>query len=703
MAKCLVMWHRCIGLTLFALLWPSVSLSAQAFSIAPDKVNELAGTWHFYPGQLLTGFDLSLAEIAPPAPAEPLSVTVPSDWNNYTLPHQNGRVFGSNGAGTYSTWLENLESGEHYAIRLNFAGSSHQIFIGDEAQPLCAAGKPALNAAEHVPDYRHVLCRFNATANRMRLTVQVANFLHAAGGLRNAPVVGKEPIIWRDYLVHSTAAVAGLAFLFGVVTLLLLSFFLNRKQYRSLYAIGFAAVMVIQAFNGDVRLGRELFESYGFLPQAKLNMFMLPFGAAMLLLYLSTWFDEGRVRRMTRLGGIVLVGWSIVFIGVPLAITAQLYYLNLRITAILAVTVLPLMFYALKTRQKETWILAVGSGFLVLGSLSAVLRTLHLLQVQGLEFLGFMMFLATETSHGIVEFTRIRRDQQSLVKEDKAALSRLSLFVPRVHLNKVSRRWHEAIRPGNFYHTEVCVMFLRIEPGNAQDISADDLFNLHADFAEEVANFAHRSGGVVDRISVGRYILSFNDDPAIAMQLAVQLRSQVRQWGAVLNRYILFRSGIHYGPAVWGLYGSPERWAGGYMGDTINVAARLETLCARYRTAILMSQDAYFRSAHFDEYLTRMLEPVKLKGKDEHIFVYEVLAGLPDEHLALVKETLPAFGRGLQAFLNKGFARAIEYFEKVIAMNPQDFAANLYLNRSRKLLEQGTDETWNPIEALQKK
>jgi class 3 adenylate cyclase len=537
----------------------------------------------------------------------------------------------------------------------------------------------------------------------MRLTIQVANFLHAAGGLRDVPTFGKEPIVWRDYLIHSTAAVGALAFLFGVVTLLLLGYSLNRKDYRSHYMIGFAFVMVIHALNGDVRLGRELFESYGFLPQAKLNMFILPFGAAMLLLYVATWFSPGRLRQGVQYTAAALVGWSVLFMILPLSLAVRLYYINLQVTAALAVSLLILMAYALRKGRGEIWILAAGTGFLALGVLAAVLRTLHLIEIQGLEFIGFMLFLATQTSQSVVELTRIRRGQQALVRENKAALSRLSLFVPRVHLSKVSRRWREPIKPGKFYNAEACIMFLRIEPDNGHEMTADDLFDLHADFAEEVANFAERFGGVVDRISVGRYILSFNDDPAIALQLAVQLRIQVRQWGAALDRYILFRCGIHYGSAVWGLYGSAERWAGGYMGDTVNVAARLETLCARYHTSILMSQDAYFQSAHFDEYLTRMLEPVKLKGKDDHIFVYEVLAGLPDDRIEFIKETLPFFGRGLQAFLNKDFTRAIEYFEKVIALHPEDFAANLYLGRSKKLAEQGTDETWNPIESLQKK
>lgn len=677
-----------------------IPLHAQAFSLESQKTNALSGFWTFYPNRLLTGFDLSLEDIAPTAGADTLFARVPSDWNSYAV---RGGRFGGHGVGTYTTWIENLEVGELYAVRLNFAGSSHRIFVGDEAQPLCAAGKPALTAAEHVPDYRHVLCRFVASDRRMRLTIQISNFLHAAGGLRDVPIVGKEASIWREYLIHSTAAVASLAFLFGVIILLGVGFLLNRTEYRSLYMIGFALVMAIHALNGDVRLGRELFESYGFLPQAKLNMFILPFGASMLLLYVATWLSPGRLRQAVQYTAAALAGWSVLFVILPFSVVVRFYYLNLQITAALAVLLVILLAYALRKGRGEIWILAMGTGFLALGALAAVLRTLYLIEMQGLEFIGFLLFLATQTSHSVVELTRIRRRQQTLIRQNKVALGRLSLFVPRMHLSKVSRRWRESIRPGKFYHTEACIMFLRIEPDNGHEMAADDLFDLHADFAEEVANFADSFGGVVDRISVGRYILSFNDDPAIALKLAVQLRIQVRQWGAALDRYILFRCGIHYGSAVWGLYGSAERWAGGYMGDTVNVAARLETLCARYHTSILMSQDAYFKSAHLDGYLSRMLEPVKLKGKDDHIFVYEVLAGLPEEKIQLVKETLPFFGRGLQAFLNKDFTRAIEFFEKVIAVNPEDFAANLYLGRSKKLAEQGTDETWNPIEALQKK
>jgi class 3 adenylate cyclase len=676
-------------------------LAASGFVLDAQAETELSGLWQFYPHELLTGFDIALEDSAPTRAA--YSVQVPADWNNYPL--KDAR-FGAHGAGTFSTWLENLQVGELYAIRLNFAGSAHRIFVGDAAQPLCAAGKPALSAAEYEPEYRHVLCRFSATAARMRLTIQVANFLHAAGGLRDAPIVGKAEQVWRGYLVRAALAVAALAILLAVSVLLVAGYVFNRQEYRNLYLLGIALVLDIYRLNSDILIGRELWQFYGFVPQAKLNLFFLPFGAAMLLLYLQSWLGSAARKSVMvlRYAACGLIVWSLFLLLAPLGLTMSAYFVDLYATMVFAVG---FTGFALLTlfRQEQTLprLLAAGLSLFLLSVISAVLNILHLWDIRGLEFLGMLLFLVTQTGQNLVELNRLRREQRQLIRADREALDRLQLFVPRRHLEKISPKLRTPLAPGQFYETEVCILFLRVEPASADAMDTQSLFDLDADLAEEVANFTRQAGGVVDRISVGRFILSFPDDPAVALRLAVDLRVKVRDWAALLGRYILFRAGIHYGPAVWGLYGSAERWAGGYMGDTVNVAARLETLCARYKTGILMSQDAYFRSAHLDEYLVRMLEPVKLKGRKEHTFVYEVLSGLPEERLKRVQATLPAFGRGLQAFLNKNVAQAIDYFEQTLAQNPDDFAAQLYLERAKKLAAQGVDDDWNPIEALRKK
>ncbi len=680
-----------------------MSLVAADFAVLPDTALSLQGNWTFYPHSLLTGFDLSLMDYDPSAASQRIEVRVPSNWNHYPLPGAADKTMGRFGTGTYTTRLTHLKTGELYAVRLNFAGSAHRIYVGDSAEPLCGAGKVADNADDYFPDYRHVLCRFQATAEQMRLTVQVANFMHAAGGLREAPVAGPEQAVWRNYLTISTLTFGIIAFLVAAFSLLVVGFFTHKSDRRSLFMAGFSLVLLLHMANTHALLGRELFDSYGFFLQARINMFILPAGIAMLIGYVASWLPLSLRRSIAYGVSVLLLSTGFIYLVLPFDWLMKIYSINLKMALAIAPLLLLFTVDTIIRRPDNKWVLLIGITITILAAGVDIINALNLASLPALEMYGFLLFIATETSRGVIEMNRVHKAQRRLLKENKAELDRLSLFIERDHLKKITHNWTESLTPGKYYETDACIMFVRLEPENVQNLSQEFLLDLHMSFAEEIANYVSQMKGIVERISVGRYILSFNADPAVALKLAVQLRQQVRLWAENLGCYLIYRCGVHYGPVVWGLYGSPERWAGGYIGDTMNTAARLETLCARYRTSILLSQDAYFQSAQFDEYLTRMLEPVRLKGKNEHVFVYEVLAGLPEERLDRIKQTLPAFGRGLQAFLNRDFGRAISYLQAVVAENPDDHAARLYLERARRMQQTSTDEEWNPIEALTRK
>lgn len=264
--------------------------AAAGFAVNDQKSTELSGQWTFYPDKLLTGFDLALYAMDSNGQPMSMPVKVPSDWNNYALP--NGQKFASQGVGTFTTEISGFRLGELYAVRLNFAGTAHRIYVGNEAQPLCGAGRVAASAAQYEPDYRHVLCRFTATAETMRLSIQVANFLHAAGGLRDAPAIGLERIVWRDYLTYSTLFFGILAFLFGAISLLTVSSFTHGNDRRPIFMVGVGVALVIYTLGAGIRLGRELFNFYDFYLQARLNMAILPFAAAMFIGYVFSWYEK---------------------------------------------------------------------------------------------------------------------------------------------------------------------------------------------------------------------------------------------------------------------------------------------------------------------------------------------------------------------------------------------------------------------------
>ena len=123
------------------------------------------------------------------------------------------------------------------------------------------------------------------------------------------------------------------------------------------------------------------------------------------------------------------------------------------------------------------------------------------------------------------------------------------------------------------------------------------LRSFHGRMSHEV--FAH--DGTLDKFIGDGLMATFGvpksgpQDATNAIACALAMRASIEEWNEVRRRIeyvpIKIGIGIHYGPVIMGDIGSEERLEFAVIGDTVNVASRLEALSRDLDTAIVLSDD----------------------------------------------------------------------------------------------------------------
>jgi adenylate cyclase len=119
------------------------------------------------------------------------------------------------------------------------------------------------------------------------------------------------------------------------------------------------------------------------------------------------------------------------------------------------------------------------------------------------------------------------------------------------------------------------------------------------------------------------------DDPQRACRVALRMRTVLAELNAQRAAQglapIAIGIGIHTGPVVAGNIGSARKMEYTVIGDTVNVASRIEQLTKQYGTDIIVS--AATRAAVGEAFVLRELPPAQVAGKDEPLLVFALEGG----------------------------------------------------------------------------
>eukprot|EP00668_Euglena_longa_P043269 GGOE01057427.1.p1 GENE.GGOE01057427.1~~GGOE01057427.1.p1 ORF type:complete len:377 (+),score=127.19 GGOE01057427.1:511-1641(+) len=229
-------------------------------------------------------------------------------------------------------------------------------------------------------------------------------------------------------------------------------------------------------------------------------------------------------------------------------------------------------------------------------------------------------------------FTELHRFQASFIKMERG-LQAFGKFVPQAVV-KVLIAGNMKV-DDRMSNEKMTIMFADIEGFSTvcETVPPDVLVEVCTEYFEATCSSIVQSHGTIDKF-IGDCIMALWNAPeplpaheraavaaALAMQTSViELHSSWQQRGLPILK---FRVGIHTGMCLVGNYGCSYRISYTCLGDSVNLAARLEALNKKFGTFLCVSHATY--EGCREDFHFRKLAKVTVPGKAEVLPVFEVL------------------------------------------------------------------------------
>jgi class 3 adenylate cyclase len=303
-----------------------------------------------------------------------------------------------------------------------------------------------------------------------------------------------------------------------------------------------------------------------------------------------------------------------------------------------------------------------------------------------------LLLLATM---GLVLANRYARDLDTLDATRVAALR----FVPSEFLGILGRDTILAAQRGDAERIEATVMFSDVRGFTtlSERLSAEQTFALINRYLGVMQPVIHAHGGVVASYLGDGIMAVFPGGADVALRAGIAQIEALRAFNAEDESDDLrVGIGFHRGSLMLGTLGGADHLECTLIGDTVNLAARVEGMSKAYGVQVLCT-DAVVAALTEPEALELLeLDRVQAKGKTEPVGVFALLDAESDAVRRSHRDTAESFAAALAAFRAGQFEDAQRGFE-ACALRADDHASHMYVARCEALIARSAPRDWDGV------
>jgi adenylate cyclase len=320
--------------------------------------------------------------------------------------------------------------------------------------------------------------------------------------------------------------------------------------------------------------------------------------------------------------------------------------------------------------------------------------------------LKFLTTLALQSSSAIESALLYEKNIRE-AREREEAMRRIyeitAKFVPFEFIGSLGHKLITDVKLGDQVEKIVTVLFtdIRDYTSLSEQMTPEENFQFVSSYNERMGPIIRNHNGFINQYLGDAIMALFPESAENALAAAIEMHHNIQELNAIQKiknlPSIKMGIGMHTGPLIMGITGDKDRLDATTISDAVNTASRIESLTKYYKVRILLSEATLQQIQHPEKFHLRFLGKVQVKGKQSSIGIYECFSSDSEDQVNKKEKTLSTFNEGMYHYLNKSFGNAVNSFESVTDINPQDLTTQFFLDNSIRYLQKGVPENWSGV------
>ncbi|HPC35406.1 MAG TPA: adenylate/guanylate cyclase domain-containing protein [Candidatus Marinimicrobia bacterium] len=239
------------------------------------------------------------------------------------------------------------------------------------------------------------------------------------------------------------------------------------------------------------------------------------------------------------------------------------------------------------------------------------------------------------------------------------------------------------------------VMFSDLQnfTGIAETFTPSEIVGFLNQYFTRVEQIIFENNGMLDKYTGDGIMAIFgapiptNEHARMACNAALGFKKLANFTIEVKNRAVplITRLGINSGNFVVGNIGSANRMDYTAIGDTVNLAARLEGVNKIYGTQNIISETTY--ALVKENFICRELDLIRVKGRQEPLAIYNVIC-IKDDLNSELRKMLELYNEALRLYRKCAFQTAEAAFLELNRQFPDDSVSQVFAKRCIQLINE---------------